>query len=76
LEGHAAAERIAHDVRPVQRQVVDEAAMSSAMSPSSIGPVDIGGAAVALQVNGDDLMVVREDGKYRSRTSRSKPRPP
>ena len=41
------------------------AAMSSAMSRTSMRPVDVGRPAVALEVGEDDLVVRRQDGQDR-----------
>ncbi len=74
VECHAAAERIAHDVGPVQPEVVDKGRDVVGDEPQLDRPVDVGGAAVTLQVDRDDLMVFRQRWKYRpEHLARSEP---
>ena len=49
-ERHAAAERVADDVRPVEPEVVDERRDVVGHEPDVDRPVDVGGPAVALEV--------------------------
>ena len=65
MERHPAAQGIAHQVRRVQPQVVDEGRDVIGHEPDIKRSVDVGGAAVALEVDGDDLVVFGQGEKGR-----------
>jgi len=65
VERHPSAERVAHEVRPVQPEVVDECGDVVGHEPDVERSVDVGRAAVPLQVDGDDLVPLRQPGKER-----------
>ena len=65
VQRHPATERVADDVRLVQPEVVDERGDVVGHQPDVDRSIDVGGAAVALQVDGDDLVALRERGKNR-----------
>ena len=58
-ERDPAAERVADDVRLVEPEVVDERRDVVGHEPDVDRPVDVGGPAVALEVDGDHLVVSR-----------------
>jgi hypothetical protein len=65
VERHPAAEGVAHQVRGVQPEVVDERGDVIGHEPDVERSVDVGGAAVALQVDDDDLAAFGQGGKGR-----------
>ena len=64
-ERHAAAERVADDVRLVEPEVVDQRRDVVGHQPHVDRSVDVGGAAVPLQVDGDDLVALGQRGQDR-----------
>jgi hypothetical protein len=61
-----AAERVAHDVRPVQVEVIDKRGDVVGHETEIERPVDVRGSAVPLQVDRDDLVVVGKSGQDRA----------
>ena len=64
-ERDPAAERVAHEVRLLQPQVVDEGRGVVGHESDVDRPVDVGGTAVPLEVGPDDLMALGESGDDR-----------
>ncbi len=62
---HAAAERVADDVWLVEPEVVDEGRDVVGHQPDVDRPIDVRRAAVALEVDHDDLVALRQRGEYR-----------
>ena len=60
VERHPAAERVAHDVRLVEPEVVDEGGDVVGHEPHVDRPIDVGGTAVTLHVGRDDLVALRK----------------
>jgi hypothetical protein len=60
---NSAAERISNEVGLVQLKVVDERRDVIGHEPEVDRPIDVGGPAVPLQVDGDDLMARGQRGK-------------
>ena len=59
-ERHPAAERVADDVGLLEPEVVDERRDVVGHEPDVDRPIDVGGPAVALEVDRDDLVVLRQ----------------
>jgi hypothetical protein len=62
-QGHPAAERVAHHVRLAGPEVIDQRRDVIGHEPDVERPVDVGGPAVPLQVDGDDLVALRQCGQ-------------
>ena len=62
---HAAAERVADDVRLLEPEVVDEGRDVVGHEPDVDRPIDVRGAAVPLEVDRDDLVALGQRGEYR-----------
>ena len=56
-ERHAATQRVADNVRPVEPEVADQRGDVVGHEPDVEWPIDVGGAPVPLQVGGNDLVV-------------------
>ena len=61
-EGHASAERIAHEIDLPDLQVLDQRGDVAGHQLRSERPIDVGCAAMTLQIGDDDLVSLRERG--------------
>ena len=61
-EGHASAERIADEIDLPDLQVLDQRGDVASHQLRSERPIDVGCAAVTLQIGDDDLVSLRERG--------------
>src|SRR5207253_3190404 len=62
-ERDAAAQRVAHDVGPLELEVLDERGDVFGHQLGADRSIDVGRSAVSLQVRGDDLTALRERRK-------------
>jgi hypothetical protein len=65
LQRHPAAQGVAHHVRLVQLEMPDERGDVVGHQPHVERPVDVGGPAMPLQVDGDDLVAPGQRGQDR-----------
>ena len=62
---HAAAERVADDIRLLEPEVVDQGSDVVGHEPDVDRPIDVRRAPVPLEVDRDDLVALRQRGEYR-----------
>jgi hypothetical protein len=65
VQRHAATERVADDVRPVDAEVVDQRGDVVGHQPHVDGSIDVRRAPVSLQVESDDLVALGQQGQDR-----------
>ena len=64
-ERDPAAERVADDIRLLQPEVVDEGRDVVGHEPDVDRPIDVGGAAVPLEIDRDDPVALGQGGEDR-----------